>query len=137
MSVIDLEMAKALAVCTGAVGVTVTRQRRLESGELVMEGATASDFERFAPSEDQVRFATWYCQEYKLERVFVGVNFPGKRYGVWMFGQVANAIMDPDPQMNQFMVWEDRSTVLDELKPGDAAFVVYADGLVGSAIEYI
>lgn len=127
--------AEAYARVTGSRGATVVDGDKVEHfGDT---GKIGNDFDRFAPSAEQVAFAAKYATENDLDRVFVGINCPGKRYGLWMFGQAVNPIMDPDPQMDQFMIWENRNDVLDELKPGDAAFVVYADGLVGSAIEYL
>ncbi|HEY6019057.1 MAG TPA: hypothetical protein VIY48_03930 [Candidatus Paceibacterota bacterium] len=89
-----------------------------------------SDFEAgFRPTDEQVSYATKYAQDYKFDRVFVPVNFPGKQRGLWNEGQTREAVMEGP----FFAIWVGRDHALDSLvsgRYGNAVFSVWADGRV-------
>lgn len=85
------------------------------------------DFERFSPTSEQVTFAQEYLAETGLDTVMVAVNFPGKEYGIWLNGQVREAVMDG----SRPAIWTDRDSALYAMEhgvAGNAIFRVYADG---------
>lgn len=98
---------------------------------------TLTDFEeRFAPTSEQIKFASEYAIEAGLSSVFVAVNFPGKEYGIWLDGQVREPVMDGTLPA----IWTDRDSAmaaLDSQKYGNTMFRIYADGEIGAAIEYL
>jgi len=89
-----------------------------------------TDFDAsFCPTPEQVEYAAKYASDFKLDSVFVPVNFPGKQRGVWTEGQPREVVMEG----NYFALWVDRNNALDAFdlgRYGNALFRVYANGHV-------
>lgn len=91
--------------------------------------APVSTFEaNFCPTDEQVAFAVAYANANNLASVFIPVNFPGKKKGLWSDDQERQEVFGAD---GSFMFWTIRNIALDDLytdKYGTAIFRVWNDG---------